>query len=158
MTNNNSYFYENETVDFIRLYTEKERIIKSENINGEIIEWKFNNPSIIIKFKEFNETRNNNKIIIIKQYPFKFLSYMIISTLTMNFFIFRIIKLMNFDQFQDMFMNKTNDIRAFNINNNDNIRQKNVINFENLKHLRNNSNEQIDREDNDNEYFNSENQ
>ena len=39
MTNNNSYIYENETDDLIRLYTKKERIIKSENINGEIIEW-----------------------------------------------------------------------------------------------------------------------
>ena len=46
--NNNTNI--NETSDLIKLYTKKGRIIKSENLNGEIIEWKFNAPSIIIKF------------------------------------------------------------------------------------------------------------
>ena len=111
----NKNINENETSDLIKLYTKKKRIIKSENLNGEIIEWKFNSPSIIIKFEDFNETKTN-QLIIIKQKPFKFITYMICSVSIMIFVIYRIIKTMGLREIGIIPMNSVNERRELNGN------------------------------------------
>jgi hypothetical protein len=97
--------YENESL--VTLYTKKERIIKSEKKNGEQIEWKFNNPSIYIKMEDFKEIKNNS-FTVIRENPFKLLCYMIISTSLIIFFIFRTIRIMSFENFQDLDINPIN--------------------------------------------------
>ena len=110
-SNNNSN--KNETSNLINLFTKNERLIKSENINGEIIVWKFNDASITIKIEEFKETKNS-QFIVVRQNPFKFLTYMILSALIMVFFICRIIKLMRLDPSQEIIVISCNERREFN--------------------------------------------
>ena len=129
--------FENETL--VKLYTKKERIIKTEKINGEIIEWKFNNPCISIKTEEFIEIKNKN-FVVIREEPFKLLCYMIISTFLIIFFIYRTIRIMSLENVQDIENNQVNEIRNLYRNNNNNI--QNVNNFENINQFHNN-NEQI---------------
>ena len=129
--NNNTNI--NETSDLIKLYTKKGRIIKSENLNGEIIEWKFNAPSIIIKFEDFNETRNT-QLIIIRQNPFRFITYMICSFSIMVFFMCRIIKILSLREMNDMPNNSVNERRELNRNNNNNV----VNYFEDINQFQNN--------------------
>ena len=145
--------YENESL--VTLYTKKERIIKSEKKNGEQIEWKFNNPSIYIKMEDFKEIRNNS-FTVIRENPFKLLCYMIISTSLIIFFIFRTIRIMSFENFQDLDINPINGRIGLFRNNNNNI--QNVNNFENINQFQNNNeqmnlfnnynnNDQADRDD-----------
>ena len=158
-SNNNSN--KNETSNLINLFTKNERLIKSENINGEIIEWKFNNPSITIKIEEFKETKNS-QFIVVRQNPFKFLIYMILSALIIVFFICRIIKLMRMDPSQEIIAIPGNERREVNRNYNNNNRQI-VNNFENINQFNNNqyeqanlfnnlNNYQVDRDDNDSNF------
>ena len=165
-TNNNSIknksINPNESNYLIKFYTKEERIIKSENIDGEIIEWKFNNPNITIKFDDFKEMKN--RLIIIKENPFRFLTYMIFSSSIMFFFICRIIKLLNLRNFEDLDMNnQVNERRALNNSrnniNNDIVDMHAVNNFENLNQFQNQNNlninsYQIARDES--EYSNSE--
>ena len=126
----------NETDDLIILYTKKERLIKSENVNGEIIEWKFNDPSITIKRGDFNQTKNE-KLIIIKHYTFRFISYLISSTAIMAFFICRIALIMNSRDNDDISINnQINEGRALNRNYNINHGQI-VHNYENQNQFHN---------------------
>ena len=166
-TNNNSIknksINPNESNYLIKFYTKEERIIKSENIDGEIIEWKFNNPNITIKFDDFKEMKNS-QLIIIKENPFKFLTYMIFSSSIMFFFICRIIKLLNLRNFEDFDVNnQVNERRALNHSrnniNNDIVDMHAVNNFENLNQFQNQNNlninsYQIARDES--EYSNSE--
>ena len=46
------------------------RIIKSEKANGEIIKWKFNNPSLYLTTPE-NSFMNRNKLVEINPYSMK---------------------------------------------------------------------------------------
>ena len=154
ITNNNNTFNKNETNYLIMLYTKKERIIKSENIDGEIIEWKFNNPNITIKFDDFKEMKNS-QLIIIKDNPFRFFTYMIFSTSIMIFFICRILKLMNLRNLQD-FDNPGNERRALNYNRNNALRDLNIVNnFENLNQFQNTNINIYQIQRDDNEYSNS---
>ena len=131
-------------------------------MDGEIIEWKFNNPNITIKFDDFKEMKN--RLIIIKENPFRFLTYMIFSSSIMFFFICRIIKLLNLRNFEDFDVNnQVNERRALNHSrnniNNDIVDMHAVNNFENLNQFQNQNNlninsYQIARDES--EYSNSE--
>ena len=141
---------ENETNELIKLYTKKKRIIKSENLNGEIIEWKFNSPSIIIKFEDFDKTKTS-QLIEIKNNPFRFLTYIICSASIMIFFICRIIKILNLRAINNMPMNSVNNERR-ELNGN---RNGNVVNYEDINQFRrqNNSiNNQPNNHNNHNAY------
>jgi hypothetical protein len=166
-TNNNSInnksINPNESNYLIKFYTKKERIIKSENMDGEIIEWKFNNPNITIKIDDFKEMKNS-QLIIIKENPFRFLTYMIFSSSIMFFFICRIIKLLNLRNFEDLDMNnQVNERRALNNSrnniNNDMVDMHAVNNFENINQFQNQNNLNINSYQmarDDSEYSNSE--
>jgi hypothetical protein len=153
---------ENETNDLIKLYTKKERIIKSENINNEIMEWKFNNPSIIIKIDDFIEDKRT-LLIIIRQNPFKFLSYMIFSSFIIIFCIYSILRLrfMGLNSIIGIISRNSlygnNDSRNYNnprrldiaygdnVSNYENENQFQQINYRNLRYQ--NHQYQIDRDD-----------
>ena len=143
---------ENETDEIIKLYTKKERLIKSEKINGEIIEWKFNDPSITIKVGDFIQ-KKNKKIIFIKHFTFRFISYLTTSVAIMAFFICRIVLILNARENNNNYYNnrpirqirQINEGRALNRNHNMNDGQI-VQNYENQNQFQN-----ID----DNEYSNS---
>ena len=137
---------ENETDDLIKLYTKRERLIKSEKINGEIIEWKFNDPSITIKIGDFIKTKSH-KLILIKNFTFRFLSYLTTSIAIMIFFICRIVLILNARENNNNHYNnrQVNEGRALNRNYNMNDRHI-VHNYENQNQFQN-----ID----DNEYSNS---
>ena len=135
-----------ETDDLIKLYTKRERLIKSEKINGEIIEWKFNDPSITIKIGDFIKTKSH-KLILIKNFTFRFLSYLTTSIAIMIFFICRIVLILNARENNNNHYNnrQVNEGRALNRNYNMNDRHI-VHNYENQNQFQN-----ID----DNEYSNS---
>ena len=137
---------ENETDDLIKLYTKRERLIKSEKINGEIIEWKFNDPSITIKIGDFIKTKSH-KLILIKNFTFRFLSYLTTSIAIMIFFLCRIVLILNARENNNNHYNnrQVNEGRALNRNYNMNDRHI-VHNYENQNQFQN-----ID----DNEYSNS---
>jgi len=132
----------NETEDLIWLYTKKKRIIKSEDINGNIIEWKFNDPNIAIKINDFKESRGV-QLRIVSQNPYRFLSIMICSTFIIMFFLLRIVKTLNVRNFQELVMNSRREING---NNNPmNLEMQNeqaVNNFENISQLEIRNNEQ----------------
>ena len=137
--NNFNNIDENKTNYLIKLYTKKERIIKSQNINNEIIEWKFNNPSIIIKIDEFTEDKMT-QLIEIRQNPFKFLTYMIFSSMMMIFCIFTILRFLGLNSIIGIILQnstyRNNNSRRFDIGYEDNV---NNYENENQFHNRNGS-------------------
>ena len=147
-TNNNTYNYNNTnnnlTNDIIELYTKKERIIKSENMNGEIIEWKFNNPSITIKIEDFRQYKNN-QFIIIREGPFQFILYIFSSFTIMIFFIYTIFRFLGLHRLIESFYHSPTD----NLNNNNNnnhmrldLSNGHIIqNYENENQFQNRNNE-----------------
>ena len=129
----------NETEDLIWLYTKKKRIIKSEDINGNIIEWKFNDPSIAIKINDFKESKGV-QLRIVNQNPYRLLSIMICSTFIIMFFLLRIVKTLNVRNFQELVANGRREI-----NGNNSLEMQNeqaVNNFENASQLEIRNNEQ----------------
>ena len=147
--NNNISNYNNTknnlTNDLIELYTKKERIIKSENANGEIIEWKFNNPSIIIKIDEFKQYKNN-QYIIIRESPFQFILYIFSSFTIMVFFVYTIFRFLGLERLMDSFYRSTTD--HLNNNNNNHMRldlsNGHIIqNYENENQFQNRNNENM---------------
>jgi hypothetical protein len=105
--------------------------------------------------EDFKEIRNNS-FTVIRENPFKLLCYMIISTSLIIFFIFRTIRIMSFENFQDLDINPINGRIGLFRNNNINI--QNVNNFENINQFQNNNeqmnlfnnynnNDQADRDD-----------
>ena len=151
---------ENEANDLIKLYTKKERIIKSENINNEIIEWKFNNPSITIKIDDFIEDKRTG-LIIIRQNPFKFLSYMIFTSFMIIFCIYTVLRLLSLNSIIGILSRNSvygnndggnyNNPRRLdigygdNVNNYENENQFQHRNYRNLRYQ--NHQYQIDRDD-----------
>ena len=106
--------------EIIKIYTKNERIIKSEKANGEIINWKFNNPSISIKIEDFIETKDNKMINknIRKLNIYKLLILVICVIFLMTFFVFRIIKAINGRNFHELLMDNINGNRINESNNN----------------------------------------
>ena len=140
--------------EIIKIYTKKERIIKSETINGEIIEWKFNNPTISVTINNFTENKNTNINNNMKAiYPYKILIIVICVTFLMIFIILRIIKRIKRRPSHDLLVeNRSND------NNNDmnmGINNEQIVNnLENANQNENVNDEQIlpvqiPREDNE---------
>ena len=132
----------NETEDLIWLYTKKKRIIKSEDINGNIIEWKFNDPNIAIKINDFKESKGV-QMRIVNQNPFRLLTIMICSTFIIMFFLLRIVKTLNVRNFQELVANGRREINGN--NNSMNLEMQNeqtVNNFENASQLEIRNNEQ----------------
>ena len=159
---NNTNIYNDEEI--IKIYTKNERTIKSEKINGEKIEWKFNSPSIGIKMSDFIENKsfknknNNSKRVN----PYKILIIVICISLLMIFLIFRIIKNINGRNFQELLVESMNAQRNDNnisINMGSNNEQI-VNNLENANQNQNINNEpvhpvQIPRDENERSNSNS---
>ena len=74
---NNSY---NNGSEIIKIYTKNERIIKSEKYKGEIIQWKFNNPTVNIYIDDFNENKNVNYTNERKINPYKIIIILVCIT------------------------------------------------------------------------------
>ena len=132
----------NETEDLIWLYTKKKRIIKSEDIYGNIIEWKFNDPNIAIKINDFKESKGV-QLRIVNQNPYRLLSIMICSTFIIMFFLLRIIKTLNVRNFQELVINGRREINEN--NNSMSLEMQNeqaVNNYENSSQLEIRNNEQ----------------
>jgi hypothetical protein len=132
----------NETEDLIWLYTKKKRIIKSEDLNGNIIEWKFNDPNIAIKINDFKESKGV-QLRVVNQNPYRLLSIMICSTFIIMFFLLRIVKTLNVRNFQELVANGRREINGN--NNSMNLEMQNeqaVNNFENSSQLEIRNNEQ----------------
>ena len=160
---NNKY---NENKEIIKIYTKNDRIIKSEKENGEIIYWKFNNPSIGIKVKDFIESKNKINYDFKRINIFKLLIIIICIILLMIFFIYRMIKTINGRPFNELLMESRNNENVVNNNNIDiNISMNNeqiVNNLENANQNENISNEnivpfQIPRDENEAHYNNNSN-
>ena len=158
--NNNITINDNKNDIFMKIYTKNERIIKSERINGEIIEWKFNTPEIEVNFGNFIEKQNNNNLGNTKKLnPYKILTIIICITFLMMFFIYRMIKTVNGRAFHELLMDSINGSRVLNENNNNemNIEMNNERIVNNLENAEQNDNRnnvqiasvQIPREDND---------
>ena len=141
---NNTYIHNssiNETEDLIWLYTKKKRIIKSEDINGNIMEWKFNDPNIVIKINDFKESKGV-QLRIVNQNPYRLLSIMICSTFIIMFFLLRIVKTLNVRNFQELAANGRREINGN--NNSMSLEMQNeqaVNNFENASQLEIRNNE-----------------
>ena len=138
----------NENNEIIKIYTKKERMIKSEKENGEIINWKFNSPSIGIKIKDFIESKNaKNNYDLNRINIYKLSIIVICATLLLIFFIYRMIKTINGRPFNELLMeSRIND----NVVNNNNIdvnmgmnNEQIVNNLENANQNENISNENI---------------
>lgn len=141
---NNTYIHNssiNETEDLIWLFTKKKRIIKSEDINGNIMEWKFNDPNIVIKINDFKESKGV-QLRIVNQNPYRLLSIMICSTFIIMFFLLRIVKTLNVRNFQELVANGRREINGN--NNSMSLEMQNeqaVNNFENASQLEIRNNE-----------------
>ena len=146
---NNKTNNDNMNDNFIKIYTKNERIIKSERINGEIIEWKFNTPEIGIKIGDFIEKKNSNILGNTKRMnPYKILTIIICVTFLMMFFIYRMIKTVNGRAFHELLMDSINGSRVLNENNNNEINigmnnERIVNNLENAEQNDNRNNIQI---------------
>ena len=97
---------ENETFfsdknEIIRIFTKKERLIKSYDIEGEKIIWNFNSPNLSVNFKNFTPSQKKN-LRLITHNPYRFFTFTFFSMGIMIFFLFRIVKLMNMRIFQDL--------------------------------------------------------
>jgi hypothetical protein len=143
--NYNSTINDSKNKTFIKIYTKKERIIKSERINGSIIEWKFNTPEIGVKLADFIEKRNNNNLGNTKKLnPYKILTIIICVTFLMMFFIYRMIKTVNGRAFHELLMDSINGSRVLNENNNNEINNERIVNnLENAEQNDNRNNVQI---------------
>ena len=84
----------------MHILTKKDRMIKSQDIDGENIYWKFNSPFICIKFNDFIASKKKN-LRIISHNPYRFFTFTFFSMVIMIFFLFRLIKLMNMRIFQE---------------------------------------------------------
>jgi hypothetical protein len=147
--NYNSIINDNKNKTFIKIYTKKERIIKSERINGNIIEWKFNSPEIGVKIGDFIEKKNNNNLGNTKKLnPYKILTIIICVTFLMMFFLYRMTKTVNGRAFHELLMDSINGSRVLNENNNNEINigmnnERIVNNLENAEQNDNRNNIQI---------------
>jgi hypothetical protein len=141
-TNNNN----NTDNEFIKIYTKKERLVKSEAYNGEIIEWKFNDPTVNIKIEDFIEKKNsilNKENIRAFMNPYKIIIIVICFTFILLFIICRIIKKLRGRPFHALLvesMNRNNNIdnAGFGMNN-----EQIVNNLENAGQNQNSNNDQI---------------
>ena len=100
INNNKTNYIFNDINDAVHIFTKKDRMIKSQDIDGENIYWKFNSPFINIKFKDFIPTKKKN-LRIIAHNPYRFFTFTFFSMGIMIFFLFRLIKVMNMRIFQD---------------------------------------------------------
>ena len=132
--------------EFIKIYTKKERLIKSEAYNGEIIEWKFNDPTVNIRIEDFIEKKNNilNKDNIkVLMNPYKIIIIVICFSFILLFVICKIIKKLRGRTFHALL------VESFNRNNNiDNVgfgmnNEQIVNNLENAGQNQNSNNDQI---------------
>ena len=69
--NDTSYLNINNTNDIIYLFTKKERTIKSQDIEGKDIIWKFNSPFLSINANDFIPSTKKNLRIITRN-PYRF--------------------------------------------------------------------------------------
>ena len=133
--------------ELVAIYTKKERIIKSQDVNGQIIEWKFNNPTIKIKATDFVQSNNiNNYYNKRKTNPYKILIIVICITFLLIYVIYRIIKTINGRNFHALLEESINGQRNDNNNNGLNMRinsEQIVNNLENANQNVHYNNEQI---------------
>ena len=99
INNSNSYIF-NDSSDVIHLFTKKDRTVKSQDIEGKDIFWKFNSPFLSININDFIPSKKKN-LRIITHNPYRFFTFTFFSMGIMIFFLFRLIKIMNMRIFQD---------------------------------------------------------
>ena len=148
INNNESNYIFNDTNDAIHILTKKDRMIKSQDIEGKNICWKFNSPFLVIKFNDFYPSKKKN-LRIISHNPYRFFTFTFFSMGIMIFFLFRLIKIMNMRIFQDQeeVQNSGNNIgnerRALNRNN-----IFSVDNYENINRFRGENHINVNLEEN----------
>ena len=135
----------NENIEIIKIYTRNERIIKSEKEDGEIINWRFNSPSIGIRIKDFTKSKNQNYFNSINRINiFRLLIIVICVTFLTIFFIYRMIKKINGRQFNELLMESRNNENNNNIDINMGMNNEQIVNnLENANQNENINNEQI---------------
>ena len=117
-----SYLNLNNSNDIIYLFTKKDRSIKSQDLEGKDIFWKFNSPFLSININDFTPSTRKN-LRIITHNPYRFFTFTFFSMGIMIFFLFRLIKIMNMRIFQDqeedpnVVNHWVNERRALNRNN-----------------------------------------
>ena len=119
LNNNNKTISHNNGSEIIKIYTKNDRIVKSETYNGEIMQWKFNNPVVNIYTGDFGENKNVSFKNERKINPYKIIIILICATFLMIFIIYRILKVINARPFHEALVESVND--RSNENNNNNI-------------------------------------
>ena len=145
--------YKNET-EVMKIYTKDNKKIKSEKVNGEIIEWKFNSPCIEIKVKDL-KSLNRDIFANLNFYKnsYKVMLFIIFFFIIIIIIIFTVIKQVNRRNINRLLNNGSlynNDIN-FGVNNERVVNNLEHVNQNN--NLRNNENIpsiQIPREENEN--------
>ena len=138
--NDTNYINSINSSDVIILYTKKDRTIKSQDIDGKDIFWKFNSPILSVNINDFIPSEKKNSIIITHN-PYRFFTFTFFSMGIMICFLFRLIKIMNMRIFQDQdedphaINNWVNERRSLNRNN-----LYAVDNYENINRFRGENN------------------
>ena len=120
--NDTNYLNSSNSSNIIYLFTKKDRTIKSQDIEGNDIFWKFNSPCLSININDFFPS-SKQSLRIITHNPYRFFIFTFFSMGIMIFFLFRLIKIMNMRIFQDqeeeshVVNNWVNERRALNRNN-----------------------------------------
>ena len=148
--NNSNLYNLNNSSEVLYLYTKKDRTIKSQDLEGKDIFWKFNSPFLSVNINDFVPSKKKN-LRIISHNPYRFFTFTFFSMGIMIFFLFRLIKIMNMRIFQDQeedpnhVNNWVNERRALNRNN-----LYRVDNYENFNRFRgdNNINVNVNLEEN----------
>ena len=148
--NNLNLYNLNNSSEVLYLYTKKDRTIKSQDLEGKDIFWKFNSPFLSVNINDFVPSKKKN-LRIISHNPYRFFTFTFFSMGIMIFFLFRLIKIMNMRIFQDQeedpnhVNNWVNERRALNRNN-----LYRVDNYENFNRFRgeNNINVNVNLEEN----------
>ena len=134
--NNTNYLNVNNSNYFVYLFTKKDRMIKSQDIEGNDIFWKFNSPFICINISDFFPS-SKKYFRTVTRNPYRFFTYTFFSLGIMIFFIFRLIKIMNMRIFQEP-EEDNNDINHW-ANERRNLNRNNIYvvdNYENINRFR----------------------
>ena len=144
--------YNDNQTNIFKIYTKENRIIKSEKINGEIIEWKFNIPFVEVKIKDLKNQINN--LYSNKNFYYntnKAMFFIFVFLIAIMVLMFTVIKQVNRRNITRLLINSSFNNNEINfginneqvVNNLENANQNNMRNNENIPPV------QIPRNDNE---------